>query len=184
MWCPWHLWPSPAGFPEFSLMFSCGTLHLSPPVTGWRLSQDNWGGLQRWLTTDQSAIWSQEMVGSEYVSTIVRRFSWGHPLRFLKVSFCTRFLPDPEISSRLFQYSPSLFNPPPNPSCSHHYPPPVSIQEIHSPWAKLRTINLPLLDLFQSFEIYCYFMNENILYHDEHHIYSSIVTQYSFTNTG
>lgn len=117
------------------------------------------------------------MVGSEYVSTIVRRFSWGHPLRFLEVSFCTRFLPDPEISSRLFQYSPSLFNPPPNPSCSHHYPPPISIQEIHSPWAKLRTINLPLLDLFQSFEIYCYFMNENILYHDEHHIYSSVVTQ-------
>lgn len=43
---PYNPSVSSAGFPRLNLMFVCGSMHLFPSITGWRLSGDNWGTQQ------------------------------------------------------------------------------------------------------------------------------------------
>lgn len=40
---------SSAGFCELSLTFGCGSFYLFPSITGWSLSDNNWGSTNLWV---------------------------------------------------------------------------------------------------------------------------------------
>ena len=85
---------SSAGFPVFSLMFGCGSLHLFPSATRWRLSYDKWGSHpsdhRRWQVQPTYALfWS-------VLACVTLVDSWELPLHW--VSTCPPKVP-PFLSS-------------------------------------------------------------------------------------